>query len=76
MRVKYDYDIEELKISLSTEETKKLESQGWLYDHDEDVLVLYDKEDNMYSVFKNIEMRVPDSYSLTLNKYLEEVDNE
>lgn len=46
-------------ITLTTDETDKLQQNGWIYNTEVDVLVLYDREENMYSVYENIETRTP-----------------
>lgn len=57
----------ELEIKLFPEETEKLNDQGWVYDRENDILILK-SVDGFYSVFKNIEMRTPDAFTITLTE--------
>ena len=59
MGVSTNHENESKVISLTTDETDKLQQNGWIYNTEDDVLVLYDREENMYSVYENISTRTP-----------------
>lgn len=52
---------EELNVQLTHEETLELRNKGWLYNHKEDVLILFDKEEKQYSLFKDVSGKAPNT---------------
>lgn len=57
----------EINIQLTHEETMELQKKGWLYDHDKEILILFDKEEKQYSLIKQISSVTPKgSWSISL----------
>ncbi len=51
----------ELDVQLTHEETVELQNKRWLYNHEEDVLILFDKEEKQYSLFKGVSTKAPNT---------------